>query len=49
MGLAFGRMGVQHSHFLNLAPHWEGEIFHFSWSLEISFFFEFFLLKLKYT
>jgi hypothetical protein len=31
----FGRVGVQHSHF----PYtWEGEIFHSSWSLEISFF-----------
>jgi hypothetical protein len=43
----FGRTGVQRSHFLK---SWEGEIFHSSWSLEISFFFKFYWgLKLEYT
>jgi hypothetical protein len=45
----FGRMGVQHPHFLKFAYTWEGEIFHSSWSLEIFKKIQFFLLNLEYT
>ena len=40
------KMGVQQPHFFESCPYtWKGEIFHSSWSLEISFFYNF-LLKL---
>jgi hypothetical protein len=38
---AFGRMGVQHPHFLPL--YLEVLMFHSSWRLEISLFFKFYL------
>jgi hypothetical protein len=44
MGLAFWENGCTTLPFFEACPYtWEGEIFHFSWSLEISFFSNFFL------
>jgi hypothetical protein len=50
MSLAFWKNGYTTILFFEGCPYsWEGEIFHSSWSLEISFFSKIFLLKLKFT
>jgi hypothetical protein len=49
MGLAFWESGCTTLPFFEPCPYtWKGEIFHFSWNLEISFFFPIYLLKLEY-
>ena len=51
MGLAFWKNGCTTLPFFEACPYtWEGEIFHHSWSLKISFFFQIlFFLYLEYT
>jgi hypothetical protein len=48
MGLAFWKSGCTTLPFFDTCPYtWKGEIFHFSWSLEISFFSYFIFAKLR--
>jgi hypothetical protein len=50
MGLAFWENGCTTLPFFEPCPYtYESEIFHSSWSLEISFFSKMFLLNLEYT